>query len=142
MKISEIIRNNVATLMDIKKAPSQSAFARHCGVAQKTINKMFTNENEIPSTTTVESVATKNGAAAWMLLLSDFPWEAIQGKPITKISADGYRLLQAFERSSSVTKAALLTHMAFLLQMQEGKNAEAEVIMEEQKKYLKSNSNT
>lgn len=135
MDIILAIRKNVSKVITRSGQTSQAKFAEHCGLAQATINKIFNSDTEIPTTKTILTIAERNGAAPWMLLMNNFPFQATGKKPIREISAEGYRLLDAFEHSSNQTKEAILSQMAFFVQNNEKNEKEAAALMEARAAY-------
>ena len=135
MDISHTIRKNISNLIRRSGAASQNAFAAFSGLPQRTINKVFIDENEIPTTKTLMKIAAKNNVETWMLLVKNFPLDSVHGKPLEEISAQGYQLLAAFEKSDTETKKAILTQMAFMLQNNENRQSESLRLMEAKADY-------
>lgn len=135
MNIAITIRNNVSKLITLSPVDSQAKFAALCNIGQKTINKLFISDMDVPSTRTLVAIAEKNNAAPWMLLVESFPFQKIRGKPIKSISPRGFELLQAFENSSEETKNSVMAHIAFSLQTVDGNTSEAKAVMETKAEY-------
>lgn len=140
MSLAKTIRNNISQLIERSGTGSQNGFAKHCGLPQRTINKVFLNDAELPTTKTLIAIAERNGVEAWMMLVRDFPWDAVGHEKMDHISSQGYLLLKAFERSTPDTKKAILSQMAFLLKNDENKERESMQLMESKAQYSQSRS--
>lgn len=70
--VAKIVARNFELLRQHEPdKPSQAAFARRCGLQQRTYNRIVLGEVE-PSLSSIELVARKMHLHAWQLMVDDF----------------------------------------------------------------------
>jgi hypothetical protein len=74
-----------------------------------------------PQLSTLRGIADAFRVETWMLLVPNFPFSAIDHKPIKKITYEGYKLLAAFESLPDDKRKAILDFALF--QMHESSQA-------------------
>lgn len=106
------IAANIRRLVDtkrVKEAGTISALAKKAGLSKPTLTT-FMNEPELRniSMDTLVACAHVLKVEPWMLLIPDFPFDAIKTLPVKKISASGYTLLDIYEQESDFVKYGMM----------------------------------
>lgn len=131
----QAIRKNVSKLISLGEFKGQAEFARHCGISQQTVNKIFNNDEEVPNIKTIVKIAQSNNLPSWVMLMEEFPISSIGKRPLKSFSPEGYQLLKYFEGSTDRTKDAILAQAAFFLKNDEHKEKEANALMDARASY-------
>lgn len=103
-------------------------------ITQSALSKFLSSpETSNPTVEKIRGVADGLGVEAWMLLVKNFPWEAIgKNKPLQQISSQGYAMLAMFETLSEQDRKSIFDYMEFVL-----KNDERNTnVVREARKYL------
>ena len=134
-KRKALIAKNIESLRK-ENALSKSEFARRSGMTPPTLATFLKYPEERNITLDhLYGIVDYSKIEIWNLFVEDFPFKSTQKKPITKISAEGYSLLYAFEKSSDETKMTILNQMEFLLQKRDKNEASAKYLSETRSKY-------
>lgn len=102
--------------MALRKIPSGNALAKESGVSQRTISNILA-EDEIPnpSAKVLGKIAKSLGVKPWMLLVPNFPFEAIKGKPLGGIHPLTYTVMEAMEREPETIKLLIMEAVSHTL---------------------------
>lgn len=127
-----VIAKNIIALRG--QFESLSDFARKAGIAPATLTTFLKNPEERNITLdNLFSISDICGVELWMLLIEEFPFEEIKKKkPLKRISADGYALLDLYERAPASARSEMLNYVAY--QLRENPIAERK-IRETQQRY-------
>ncbi len=132
----ETIRTNIRRLMERDAIRSENALAKMANVDQKTINNLLAHDTlPNPTTKVLAAIATSFRVEPWMLLIQDFPWDAVSTKPVDHISSSSYRLLSAVEQADDEQRKAILDYAVFQLRENERR---ANLIRDARSQYLPS----
>lgn len=83
-------------------------------ITQSALSKFLCSpETNNPTIRKIRGMAYGLKIEPWMLLVPNFPFDAIGHKPLAKISRDGYRLLAAFESLPDDKRKEILAFAAF-----------------------------
>jgi len=129
----ETIRNNVKRLMEMRGIASENSLAVKSGISQKTVNLLLaTDAMPNPTVKVLAALSKTLGVVPWMLLVRDFPFEVIGlGKPLARITAEGYRLLSVYESLPDDKRKAILDFVLFQL----GESSQAKQIRDTRSHY-------
>ncbi len=100
MSKNTVIAKNIESLIRLQKSKigHASALAKKMGVSKTTTTALLKNpDGSNPTLKNLQGMAESLKTELWMLFVDDFPFEAVTGSPLKKISADGYTLLNVFE---------------------------------------------
>ena len=81
MTIKDTVRGNLRRLKQLDRIKTNQALAKQMGVSTRTVNQLMSESSESnPRIDTVDLVAKTLGLETWMLLVPDFPFQALTKK--------------------------------------------------------------
>lgn len=119
------IASNIKALVDSGRADSISGLAVRAGLTKPTLTT-FIKEPELRNISIDKLIAIAHVLRVdpWVLMLPDFPIDCIgQGKTLSTISHEGYRLLSVFEGLADDKRKAILDYVLYQLKEEEATKA-------------------
>lgn len=138
-RIDEIVSDNVLRLFSKSGIKSQTELAKKSGVSQKTINFLLDKETiSNPTATVLDRLAKTLKVKPWMLLIKDFPFDQVKGKPLKAISGPTYVVANAMEQESQTVQILMMEAASHVLMRVDKKQSLA--IKEAQANYLNNDN--
>lgn len=136
-EIIEVIRKNIATLVKLRNLRSLTQLANKSGLDPKTITGMMAADAmPNPRTKNLVKIARALKVEPWMLLVENFPFHMIKGKPLKKLSGPSYVVANAMEQESQMVKMIMMEAASQALSNVD--NEQSAAIKDAQAQYLKS----
>lgn len=130
-----IIRGNIANLMGLRNISSMYALSVQAKVADKTVSNLMADDViSNPTVKVLTSLARVLRVEPWMLLVEDFPFEQIKGKPLKQIHGPAYVVADAMEHETHVVQLLMMEAVSHALRGIDPKRSN--YIKEEQASYL------
>lgn len=131
------IKQNVEKAKKLRGIDYDIDIARKSGgmITQSAISKFLkAPETSNPTVEKIRGMAKGLKLEPWMLLVPNFPFEALtNAKAVSSISLEGYRLLAAFESLPEDRKKAILDFVLF--QLHQAHPPQAKLIQEARAEY-------
>ncbi|WP_287601254.1 hypothetical protein [Thiothrix sp.] len=131
----EWIASNIKALIQAGRADNVSTLAVRAGLTKPTLTT-FMKEPELRNVNidTIIAVAEVLRVEPWILFIPDFPVDTIgHGRPVKRITGEGYRLLNVFESLPDDKRKAILDFALF--QIAEAAPVQAKQIREARAQY-------
>ncbi len=110
------IQRNILRAMQLRGIdnPNQLAEKLKGKVTQPGLYMLLRNpEENNPTIKTLRAISKVLEIEPWMLLMPNFPFESIGGKPVCTVTHEGYRLLAVFESLPDDKRKAILDYTLF-----------------------------
>jgi len=136
-EVVAIIRRNIAHLMGIREIPSMNALSKQAKLADKTVSNLMADDViSNPTIKVVVSIAKVLKVEPWMLMIDDFPFDKVKGRPLRTMSGPTYVIADAMEHESKTTQLLMMESASQTLRGIDNKYSK--LIKDAQANYLKN----
>lgn len=116
MTIKDTVRGNLRRLKQLDRITTNQALAKQMGVSTRTVNQLMSESAESnPRIDTVDLVAKTLGIETWMLLVPEFPFQALPRKGALNLKEESILILKVLDKATDEDRKSIREYAKFII---------------------------